>query len=327
MSSYYTKNLIPCCYFPGTVILVDDNLKFLDSLKFNLSRQLFKFETFSDPVHAFQRLEAYESSKTIQNCLSYYPNLELDDFAQHTAIYLEKLHYEMFNPNRINEIVLVLVDQMMPEMDGLMLCERVRKKPFQLVLLTGTGIEDVAVKAFNRNLIDRFLQKADIEKEEDLIAMIYELHRAYFISRSQPILHNLLLKYNVIQDPVFIDWFYQLVRDKNILEYYMLNGEGNFVLLDSEKQLHWLITNKEADYEHWLCIARDMGVSQKYLSQLENREVLFYIPSYEKWPHNEAEWKQYLYPAQVLNTEKPIYYALIEQSYTEYAEKLGIKIE
>ena len=76
---------------------------------------------------------------------------------------------------------------------------------------------------------------------------IQELQENYFITLTDIALSktnnsNVL---STIEDPVFTDLFNKICKKNQIIEYYLLDEQGSYLLLDKNKKITWLIVKKK----------------------------------------------------------------------------------
>jgi CheY-like chemotaxis protein len=124
-----------CCYFPTTVIMVDDKVEFLNSLQLKIAKSL-PSKTFKDSTEALTFLQSIQKNTTfIDRCIV----RPADDEINHRNIdvNISEIHKEIYNPNRFGEVSVLLVDYAMPGLNGAELCQQLKGHRYKIVLLTG----------------------------------------------------------------------------------------------------------------------------------------------------------------------------------------------
>src|ERR1700679_2704533 len=152
------------CFYPTTVLLIDDNQAFLDNLQLNLNPHLI-FSTCTQPKEVLEIITNQKEKSpraVIDNCFkknNYIIN-ESDNFPDHTlSIDLSELYHAVYNPNRSDFIITLIIDHDMPGMKGLELCNHLKNNSVKKIMLTGAAEANIAVDAFNKGIIDQFILK------------------------------------------------------------------------------------------------------------------------------------------------------------------------
>lgn len=114
------KNRLNICYYPTSIILVDDNKKFLQSLRLRLSDYSCFF--YDNPKEALEFLNnSYNFEPFINRSL-------LSDEDKHieqslAGLNIKKIHHEIYNSNRYQEISILFADYSMPYVNGIEFCK------------------------------------------------------------------------------------------------------------------------------------------------------------------------------------------------------------
>ena len=149
-------NTIPVCLFPTKVLVIDDDASSLKNLGLNLDDTSFSYKFYDKPQEALTFLTKIYEPDSFEKRLVLQPD---DRKWQHAMLEVNiyDLMKEVYNPNRFEQISTLIVDFEMPGMNGLEVCEKITDPSIQKILLTGEGDENLAVQAFNRGLIHRYL--------------------------------------------------------------------------------------------------------------------------------------------------------------------------
>ncbi len=310
------SHTIPTCYFPSTVYFIDDSRDFLLNFVLQLDENL-AYRIFDSPFDALKQLSAQRSSSTqlSQRCISEYTEAENCPLTNHTInVDLASIHAEIYNPHRFSEVSVVVVDYAMPGMNGLEFCERMGDTSIKKILLTGQADEKIAIQAFNDGLIDRYIKKSDPGVTSLITKSIAKLQKEYFQDMSQLISRMLSLNSpSCLKDNKFNHFFKQLCEDNNIVEFYLMDNSGSFLMLDEDADVSCLIIKNEADLRSHYDIALDNGASNDILTQLKHGEK---IPAFvasglsAEW----NDWSSCLLPASKLQGEDTYYYAYVKDS-------------
>lgn len=311
------SSIIPCCYHPTTVTLIDDDERFLQSLSFKLGTHL-NCKTFSNSTKAIQFLKQdYQFRSFAERCLSR-PEEQSRDH-RNLEINVREIHQEIYNPNRFNEISVVVVDYAMPTLNGAEVCYQLKQNSnFKIILLTGEASEQIAVELFNKNVIERFIRKDDIDFAKKLEQSIHELQEEYFKYLSEIVITS-LTKHpehppSCLDDPTFISFFKKLVTKYQPTEYYLMDSNGSFMFFDINAIPSWLVVKDEGEMRGWHEMAElaDTEVPVTILESMKNREKILYLHSDQDFKTNPIQWQKYLHPTKRLEGKITYYYSYID---------------
>lgn len=240
-------------------------------------------------------------------CLTEYTEAENDPFTNYTVnINLGTIHNEVYNPQRFSEISVIVVDYAMPGMNGLEFCAQIKSSRVKKILLTGQADEKLAIQAFNDGLIDRYIQKSEPNITEQIIQGISELQQAYFNDISTLISHILDINSpSCLVDQKFGSFFKKLLKDNEIVEYYLMDNSGSFLLLDKQAKAYSLIIKTSQDLKMHYDLALDNGASTELLLDLKDGKK---IPIYSGEQQGWDEWSTYLVPAEKVLGNQTYYY-------------------
>ncbi len=160
---------LPIYHHPSLTVLIDDSDSFLKSLSFQLDPALAS-KSFHDTRTAIDWLDQQEGGdeahdSTLHASYDTYPNSHEEC---NVAFDIEQIHRISFQRQRFMTPSVLVVDYSMPQMNGVQLCEALRHLPCKKILFTGVADEKVAVDAFNRGLIDRYIKKSDDDALDQL---------------------------------------------------------------------------------------------------------------------------------------------------------------
>jgi CheY-like chemotaxis protein len=301
------------CFHPTKVIVLDDSVEFLKSLDVILQEDTSHYQFFHSP----QTLLQYVNEKYKFNPYTNRWVETIDEISyQHRRIDIDiyGLHKEIYNGNRFEEISCMVIDYEMPSMNGLDLCRLIKNPYIQKILLTGVADERIAVEAFNEGLIHRFILKQDIEKHLKINKAIREAQEKYFNALSEAVSRVICTDYSrptAIDDPVFINFFQDLIKKHDIIEYYIIEAIGCYLLINSKGLTYGLFLadehlmqamESEANY-------RIGSKKDKILEQMKNREIMLCYHNKDQLAIPEIEeWDKYLFPCEKLEGKKQTYY-------------------
>lgn len=317
-------NMIPCCYFPTEIVLVDDNLNFLNNLKLKLGKN-HKVTVFTNPKEAVEYLK--KKSSLADNFINKYLEHSINDsgktIKKGTLVNVGQLYQEVYNPQRFEIVSVIVVDYAMPQMNGQQFCNAIDNLHYKVLMLTGEADNKIAVDLFNSGIIHKFILKAQRSYVEDVVKGIEELERQYFISLSH-IFTNLLGPelVAILSDPAYVAQYNHIFKENNIVESYLLDDSGSQLLIDaSGKQVRWFIVKTDEDMQVFYEISKDEENSNTSVSSsLRNREKITHFFTIQDSMKPPKQWP--LYKADTINGQNTYYYAVLKDS-----ENMPIKIE
>lgn len=309
-------DFVPCCYFPTKILLVDDNRRFLTNLAFKLDKNI-NHEIQTKPANAIKFfLEKYNPENLVKKCIFEPIESETDEekIAQHMlGVDINNIHHQINNPNRFDVLSTLLVDYAMPGMNGIDFCNRIKHIPIKKIMVTGEADYDIAVKGFNEGLIDKFILKDDEDFFGKISCMIEDMQRTFFKELSKVIIAGITVgRSSCLVDPVFISFFKKICLEKEIVEYYLIDSSGSFLLLDKYANFIWLIVKSPKEINDYYDIAKQSGNANSIANVLKRKEKIPFFYSEEDSQVPVSEWGSYLFPAKILRGESEYYYALIE---------------
>jgi CheY-like chemotaxis protein len=173
---------LPVYAHPTTTVLVDDSDSFLRSLSFQLDPMLAN-KTFHDTTEALHWLRNSAPESAVPLHVNFdMQNLPADQC--NVALDLERIYRIAEQRQRFATPSVLVVDYSMPQMNGLEFCAAVAHLPCKKILFTGAADEKIAVSAFNRGLIDRYIKKSDDHALDILEMEVAALQESYFDSHS-----------------------------------------------------------------------------------------------------------------------------------------------
>ncbi len=309
------NNQIPTCFFPSTVLFVDDSRDFLLNFTLQLDENI-AFKINNSPFDALTTIhKAHHPEQINQKVLTEYLDSSACPMTNYTInLDLTSVHWEVYNQQRFNEISVVVVDYAMPGMNGLEFCRKMENSPIKRILLTGKADERTAVQAFNDGLIDMYIQKQNPNITELINGSIKNMQLRYFQNMSDIVVKMLSVKSpNCLQDPTFIDMFFNLIKEHEIAEYYLTENSGSFLMLNADAELSYLIVKTEQDLKLHYEMALDNKAPQAVLEQLQKGEkVPFFWRAEGYFEDSWNDWATYLYPCKKIEGYEPFYYAFVK---------------
>jgi CheY-like chemotaxis protein len=305
---------LPIYQHPTMTVLVDDSASFLHSLRFQLG-PAFPSIGFSDTAEAIAWLRAHSAAPAaLADLLS--PSVDtytLSPQPYNIAMHVEQVCGIRRHAERFLTPSVLVVDYAMPGMDGIEFCATIRDLPCRKILLTGVADERVAIDAFNKGLIDRFVRKSDAHALDRLESDLTHLQEAYFLAQSEYLRMLLALHdYSFVNDPAICALVRELGARHRIVEHYLFKTPPGFLMYDRDARPWLLAVETEQSMNAQFEIALDGAAPRSLLEALEQRRV---VPNFSDGDGmysavRHKEWHRFAAPAQVCQGIETYYWAL-----------------
>lgn len=302
---------LPICYYPTTVICVDDDPSFLQNFSLSLNPDL-AYLLFSSPKAALKNIGALSEGLGYKGDIVRYKDYTAPNLTdgEHAVLVVDcsTVWKRIYRAERFSEVSVAIVDYAMPEMDGLSFCRKISKSRIKKIMLTGKADERVAVDAFNEGLIDGFVMKSDrnaITKIADLV----EKFKKVYVEEENLQLEN-LLKENL---PVFmkdeeISRHVQRVWERHdIVEYYLSINPPGYVAVTREGAVLLVIMMTPDDFRAHIEIVTDVGGPAELLQCLRTRSAVPYFWRSEGYFDKNQEWQDQVFEATVVAGDRASY--------------------
>jgi CheY-like chemotaxis protein len=306
--------ILPIYQHPTMTVLVDDSPSFVHSLRFQLGPS-FPSIGFSDTGAAIAWLRRHAAAPAaLASLLS--PSVDTYTFAPqpyNIALHVEQVCGIRRLAQRFLTPSVLVVDYAMPGMDGIQFCEAVRDLPCRKILLTGVADERVAIEAFNRGLIDRYVRKSDVHALDRLEAELTQLQEGYFLAQSEALRMLLSLHdYSFVNDPAICGLVRELGARHKIVEHYLFKTPPGFLMYDRDARPWLLAVETEQSMNAHFEIALDAGAPASLLEALGQRRV---VPNFSDGdgmysPVRHKEWHRFTSPAHGCHGREPYYWAM-----------------
>lgn len=311
-------NSLLSCFFPTTVVLVDDSSMFLSGMLELLSKNKMSIEAFSTPQEALDYINgvAGDSRFNFENFTQLQP--KRNEFGLRAdSIDIRNLHKAVYTYNRFRHISTVVADYSMPGMNGIELCSKIQDKNIQKVLLTGVADEKIAVDAFNEGYINRFIKKGTEGFEMDVMSGIEKSIYRHFKIYTDDITRRFLFDTQVyLQDPVFANFFHNICFNQKYVEYYMLDYSGSYLFLEESGRASMLSVATEREIDSIIEIGLKMvGIASDVLDGLQSHDYMLVTQNGKIPP--AIEWGRYLAPVRRLKGYQTYYFAMLDDSFID----------
>lgn len=278
--------------WPSTVVIIDDNKGFLKSLANCFIGENYNVILFSNPVKALDYIN------TMKHNNQYITSISEDSFTKFSfTVDFFELNKLMSDINRFKSLSLVISDFDMPEMTGEELFRNINCQNIQKMMLTG-AMDLRHALAIKGNLINDYQEKSSLYFIDDLKTKINRLIENYFnklcVSMELFLAQNSNHLFNFNDFKIF---FINLIIKMNIIEYYLLEYSGNYLLIDKNKKSYLLLCQTKEQMQ--AAINDFYGKNEIYIKlksfkyqigKLENHRIVL--------PEHNIE--NYIYPVDIV---------------------------
>lgn len=299
------KKIIPVTYWPTKIVLIDD-----DYASLKLISRLFRLnptEIFSNPNEGIKFINENTTRVSDEEEHAY----DLDESSEKNQFYaIKSLYKKIYKLARFDEISTLVIDYDMPQCDGLNAIEKIANSGIKKILLTGVADEAVAVEAFNQGKINRYVKKLEEDADLKLREHVATLQMDYFIEKSRKIIERNPMLRSALENPFVINVFSKLLKEKNVIEFYLIDEFGSFLMIDIKGDLFTFIlhSNEVLEGIEQLIAGMD-GIKKNDIAKLQNKQKLVPYRALDAIENKKSNVNEYLLDCQkIIDTE--FYYAV-----------------
>ena len=307
---------MPLFNYPSTVVWLDDSELFIRSID-NITNDLnsYNVKTFTNPLECLDFIKKSKFTNFDENFLLACKNYEESDLVDHAPadIDFSKIILSLEN-QRNEEISVIIVDQNMPEMNGIELCKHLQNLPVKKILLTGFITEDEVIKAFNEKIIDCYIKKGTDTFIDEINLHIRLLSEKYFIEKSSPLLSFIETDKKLhFSDDIFIAFFAEWCKANRIIEYCLIDKIGNMRVIDDQGFIRNFVIYNHDTLGELIELNNLADEPNAFLEVISSkRKIPFFGERKNGWDIAAAEWDKHLYPCQVINGRTDYYWCAID---------------
>ncbi|MGI4850330.1 MAG: response regulator [Janthinobacterium lividum] len=312
------------CFYPTTTVLIDDDIDTLESLIQVLDLKKKPHHVFIDPREGLRYIQENTYYKTFSKDMMYRDEEDLDEVLSfHPKILLD----EIKNPQRYHQVSVLIIDYEMPGIDGLKICQAIDNPYIKKIMLTGVADEKMAISAFNQGLIYQYVRKQDPDFIENLQYMVDKAQKAYFqdiFDVAIKILRNKFLNTAIIE-PDFKIYFEELVRKHNIVEYYMVEEIGSFLMVDQNQTIHSLITFDKNLMESHCEIVLTEDLTHQQIDDITQHKLMPCAYDPIKRPHFQiSNLSEYLQVPTIIEGQTSTFYCAFGEGFIFFSPDMAI---
>jgi CheY-like chemotaxis protein len=301
---------LPVYYVRPTILCIDDDKSITDSLS-SLLGKYYSTVCFNEPDDLLNYLKNYQSLLNKNKLFR-----EFVESEYHNDSTASLIQFDFKNINKIiddiniaDEIGLILIDNTMPKMNGLQLCERLSGYCFKKILYTASDDYKSGLDAVINKKIDSFISKSD--PVNLLLDKIEQFTFEYFYDNTLLLKQNLEIENQLpLSDKLFVNYLKQLLQEKSIVKYCLIDKNGSLRMVDKNGKKFTLLVHTDRSIENILeLIAEEKDRAEVY-EALDKKRKIPHI-DYDKINLDLSTLK--LYTPSVLIGNKRYYIYLLEE--------------
>ncbi|MDR1474901.1 MAG: hypothetical protein LBI30_00015 [Holosporales bacterium] len=223
----------------------------------------------------------------------------------------------LYDPARFQKPLAVIVDYFprKPELirDEIQLCRLIKDLNIgKIVVAPHISKKNYGI-LFGEKLVDGFVCKLDpIDIIGNLNAGMLRLQSKCFTSRSRFVFTE---KHTFLSDRAYVDLFNQIYRNTHSVEYYLVDDNGSYVMLDDRANAHALFIRTQEETNNLVNLLFYQGVPQSLINDLNHGiKILCYRPQRHSLIPPISEVEKFLVNASKLENDVNKYYYAITQN-------------
>jgi len=306
-------------FFPTQVIMVDDDPYFLDGISLMLDKNT-SYKLFQSASEALDYANQSHKQVSLQErCYSNYKTGPQDsDSLSHVDI--GRLYEEIYNGDRFQTSSTVVVDYSMPEMNALEFLMELKNPFIKKVLLTGQADTELAIKAFNKQLIDQYIDKHDPRLKQVLNSTISVFSEQYFRSSYKLITDPIIASHHdtFLTDAKFQEYFYDLRLKTQCMEYYMIDHpHTGYLMVDRKGRKRGLIVYREEALSEHIADLKQWRAPAKLINEVIQKNLIPTFNGSEEDLNAEhpfiKQWERCYHPAIKIKSTKNYFVAMLTE--------------
>lgn len=256
----------PLFHRPGTVVFLDDDPDYLEMLALVLPRHwhLKLFQRPSDCIaHLLQEPPFWEADAWNQQQL-------ISLWREGKPLIPQILAYWSRYTERYALSRVCVVDFSMPGMDGLQVLAELGDWPGSRVLLTGQADEQVAVRAFNRGLIDQFIPKQTQDISRRLVEAVEHLLFSAHARHAQIWRSTLTQEQSALLRGAGVDNWLAAFCARNWVEHVVIGAPFGVLGMDAGGHIAWLQLETRQGLDALAELAEVAGVAPAAVTEIRS---------------------------------------------------------
>lgn len=269
---------IPLFQRPGSILFLDDDPDYLDMLGMVVPDQ-WHIELYSRPAGFAERMRQETAREEADAAIHRHM---IERWRQGQPLLPQILRYWANTPSRYRLVKTCVVDYAMPGTNGLQVLSSLLDWHGSRVLLTGQADEQVAVKAFNNNLIDQFVPKQAPDITDHLLGVLRKMAQAVDVRLNT--LWGVALKpaqQSILQEPS-VSQALLAHAEQHWVEYVVLGDPFGLLGLTHAGECHWLQLEPTVGLSDLAELASSVGLGFDVVQSIERGQQLAAIELHQQ---------------------------------------------
>lgn len=298
-------SLLPAFYFPGLVLIIDDDIAFIKST-----------ERYLNHYCKNSKFIGYTSTREALPTINKLKSFSLEDYygSEIFADYDKNITYVAHSFGKIlslkdlkkKEIIsVIVVDYKMPYQDGLTFLSEMQCESFSKILLTGAMTDQSVIDAFNNSLIDFYVNKGTAKSPKILLSKIQSAQMNFFINQTR-FLTDVILKDEescLLNQELYKNLVLHFIEKYNIKEFYLFDSIGSY-FLKSDSEDYILFVTEETKHQALVNVMEDefsnathdsKSEFEQYLVLMKSEKITFFERPFIKNDFSNFESIKYLF--------------------------------
>lgn len=305
---------MPIIYYPIKVLFIDDDQDLLE-LYNNKYKINYNVKTLSDPIEALKILNTQHPldigiiDKNID-----LNEIELTD--NEGELIIKRLILNNMLPfikkkSKYNQIGIIVADYRMPEINGIDLFKKIKDKTIKKILLTGEYDLSGAVDSLNNKIIDCYINKGEEDTMKSITSFLEAFQIEYFNDLTDKLIGDLVPEHlPFLSDEKFIKFFKNKIEEHKVREYYLLDKNGTFLMIDDQSQKFILVIHTNNSLDEFCDLYNFKQANSNLFDSIKVRnQIPFFGANIDPLNIKDTEWKNYMYKA---NSYSDFFWAVIE---------------
>jgi CheY-like chemotaxis protein len=255
---------------PGTIVFLDDDPDYLEMLAMVLPRH-WHVKLFMRPAQCINYLQ---QEPPFWEADAWHQQQLIDNWREGKPLIPQLLSYWSTYTERYALTRVCVVDYSMPGMDGLEALGELVDWPGSRVLLTGQADEQVAVRAFNRGLIEQFIAKQSPDISRQLIDAVEHLLATPNARHAQTWRVTLGPEQNALLRMPSVGRDLTAFAAKNWVEHVVIGDPFGVLGMDANGKVSWLQLETPEGLKALAELAEIEGVAPSKLEDIREGRML-----------------------------------------------------
>ena len=300
--------MLPIIYYETTVLYLDDNKKFLKLIEGGHISDRNVFSTNAEIIR--EHINKEKSNIAITS------EIDIGETQERYIRYdLSNLRKRLDDPNKEDEISVLVVDYDMPKVDGISFCRQINKinPNIYKIFLTGTAEKDEVIDAMQDGLIDFYISKSDKNLMDKLRGAVLKGKKEYFKRVCRElcnILLNKIIYRTYIDDSNYINFIKNIISSETINQYCLIEDIGSYFIKEENKE-KLIIVSDEEKQKGTVEYLKDMIDRKQEREILEGLQILdnYSLENDKLVDKSSIMYYKYIYPSEKIPGFEKVFFA------------------